>query len=96
MPEKIVKLMSMSRDEFIHSFKKFAPDYKGSLAASSFELTIGKGSVIIEIEVLPNRTITSLLTLPQANVTLTMNNLTEDEQRHFLARFDISFQRGGG
>jgi len=86
----------MSRSEFIHSFKKFAPEYHGSMDASSFELAAGKGSVIIDIEVLPERAITSLFILPQANLTLTMNGLSEDEQRHFLERFDISFQRGGG
>jgi len=88
--------MSMSRNEFIHSFKKFAPDYSGSMNASSFELATGKGSVTIEIEVLPERAITSLFILPQANITLTMNNLSSCEQRRFLDRFDISFQRGGG
>jgi len=88
--------MSMSRNEFIHSFKKFAPDYRGSMDASSFELPAGKGSVTIDIEVLPERAITSLFILPQSNITLTMNGLSEDEQRHFLERFDISFQRGGG
>jgi len=96
MAEKTVKLMSMSRSEFIHSFKKFAPDYRGSLNASSFELAVGKGSVTIEIDVLPERAITSLFILPQANITLTMNNLSSCEQRRFLDRFDISFQRGGG
>jgi len=96
LTEKIVKLMSMSHNEFIHSFKHFAPDYRGSLTASSFELKHGEGSVTIEIEVLPERAITSLFILPQANITLTMSNLSGCEQRRFLDRFDISFQRGGG
>jgi len=86
----------MSHNEFIHSFKKFAPDYRGSMSASSFELAAGKGSVTIDIEVLPDRAITSLFILPQSNITLTMNGLSENEQRRFLDRFDISFQRGGG
>ena len=86
----------MSRDEFIHSFKKFAPEYRGSMSASRFELNAGKGSVAIEIEVLPDRRITSLLSLPQSRITLSMDNLSKDEQRKFLERFDISFQRGGG
>jgi hypothetical protein len=93
---KIVKLMSMSRNEFNHSFKKFAPDYRGSMNATSFKLEAGKGSVTIEIEVLPDRAITSLFILPQSNVTLTMDGLSKDEEKHFLDRFDISFQRGGG
>ncbi len=96
MATKIVKLMSMSRNEFIHSFKKFVPDYGGPMDASSFELPVDKGSVTIDIEVLPDRAITSLFILPQANVTLTMDGLSEDEEKHFLERFDISFQRGGG
>jgi len=86
----------MSRNEFINSFKKFAPDYRGSMDASNFELNAGKGSVTIDIEVLPDRAITSLFILPQSNITLTMDGLSEDEQQHFLERFDISFQRGGG
>ena len=96
MATKIVKLMSMSRNEFIHSFEKFAPEYRGSMDTSSFELAAGQGTVTIDIEVLPDRAITSLFILPQANITLTMDGLSEDEQRHFLERFDISFQRGGG
>ena len=96
MATKIVKLMSMSRNEFIHSFKKFAPEHSGSMDASSFELASGKGSVTIDIEVLPERAITSLFILPQANITLTMNGLSQEEQKKFLERFDISFQRGGG
>ncbi len=96
MATKITKLMSMSRNEFIHSFKKFAPDYRGSMSATSFRLDAGKGSVTIEIEVLPDRAITSLFILPQANVTLTMDGLSQGQQKKFMERFDISFQRGGG
>ncbi len=96
MTTTIVKLMSMSRNEFNHSFKKFAPDYRGSMNATSFKLEAGKGSVTIEIEVLPDRTITSLFILPQSNVTLIMDGLSKDEEKKFLERFDISFQRGGG
>ncbi len=96
MTDKTVKLMSMSYNEFIHSFKKFAPDYRGSLSATRFEIESGKGSVTIEIDVLPARKITTLLSLPQSNITLTMNGLSPDERQYFLERFDISFQRGGG
>lgn len=96
MAAKIVKLMSISRNEFLHSFKQFVPDYGGSMSGSRFELAIGKGSVTIEIEILPNRAITTLMSLPQTNVTLTMNNLDPGEQKHFLERFDLSFRRGGG
>jgi hypothetical protein len=88
--------MSMSHNEFIHSFKKFAPDYRGSMNATSFKLEAGKGTVTIEIEVLPDRAITSLFILPQSNITLNMEALSKDEEKKFLARFDISFQRGGG
>jgi len=66
------------------------------MSASSFELPAGKGSVTIDMEILPDRKITGLLSLPQANITLTMNGLSKDEQKQFLQRFDISFQRGGG
>jgi len=86
----------MSRNEFNHSFKKFVPDYRGSMSASSFKLDVGKGSVTIEIEVLPDRAITSLFILPQSNITLTMDGLSKNEEKKFLERFDISFQRGGG
>jgi len=86
----------MSRNEFNNSFKKFAPDYRGSMSASSFRLNAGTGTVTVEIEVLPNRVITSLFILPQSNITLTMDGLSGDEQKKFLERFDISFQRGGG
>ncbi len=94
--DKTTKLMSMSRNEFIHSFKKFAPDYRGPLAASRFDLKHKSGSVTIEIEELPKRTLGGLLALPQSSITLTMTGLSKDERQKFLERFDISFQRGGG
>lgn len=92
----ISKLMSISRTEFIRSFEKFAPDYNGDLSVDKFDLSYEKGTVLIEIQVLPKRTLGGLLALPQSNITITLKNLTEAEQKSFLARFDQSFQRGGG
>lgn len=92
----VSKLMSISYNEFIHSFKNFAPDYLGPLSAKHFKLQFGAGSVTIEFEQLPKRTLGGLLALPQSNITLTMDSLTDEERQNFLARFDLSFQRGGG
>jgi hypothetical protein len=94
------KLMSISRGEFEASAR--ALDRTVALDASSggviarYARGTG-GAAIVRYTPLPPRTIGGgLLTLPQADVTLTFEGLSEAEQRAFQLSFETSFQRGGG
>ena len=96
------KLMSISRAEFEASAR--ALDRSVVLDVSTDGIvaryargTGGGGAAIARYTPLPPRTIGGgLLTLPQANVTLAFEGLSEAEQRAFQISFETSFQRGGG
>lgn len=57
---------------------------------------LGDGSVSIAYRDEPPATLGGLLSLPRATVTLTFNDVAEAARKDFLARFDRTFQRGGG
>ena len=94
------KLMSISRAEFEASAR--AMDAGAILEAAGDAIVAGyglsaNGSARVRYTPLPPRTIGGgLLTLPQAEVTITFENASEAEQQAFQRRFEISFQRGGG
>mgnify|MGYP003137897496 CR=1 FL=1 len=93
---KIIKIMSATRAEFLRSLAHFAPDQQYTDDRSSYSFPLTKGQVMVETKVLPNRAVTGLLGLPQLEVTLTFKDALAGEEEEFMRRFDLAFRRGGG
>jgi hypothetical protein len=94
-PGKIVKLMSISRAEFLASLEhvgqvKAMPDGTWSSALE------GGGTADIHFEAVPGVRLGGLLDLPRARVSLVLNGGSSAARDAFLHRFERAFQRGGG
>ncbi len=94
------KLMSISRGEFEASVR--ALDAGAAMLTDGLDVVArfalaDSGTAIVRYEPLAARTIGGgLLSLPQAHVTISFEQVSEAAERTFIARFEISFQRGGG
>ena len=88
--------MSATPDEFFRSLAHFAPDRRFDHTQTSFSFPLQEGEAVISFKTLPERRVTSLLFLPQLEVTLRFTNVDETAQTQFLEGFDLAFRRGGG
>ena len=91
----VVKLMSLSAEEFRRSLAVLAAEATRG-ADGRYEILVADGSVSVGFEELPAAILGGSLALPRARVTLTFDGLTGEAEAAFLARFDRTFQRGGG
>jgi hypothetical protein len=94
------KLMSISRAEFAASARGLDPAVglsdEGETCLARFALADG-GFASVRCEPRAPRVIGGgLLSLPQADVTLTFEGTHPAAEEAFLKRFEICFQRGGG
>lgn len=62
---------------------------------SAVRVTIGAGSLVLQWEVQPPRTI-ALMRLPVLRMHFRFQGLSADERYAFMRRFDLYTQRGGG
>lgn len=85
--------MTLSRDEFITTLAILTGN-PGNAAGAT--IPIGSGSVAITYREEKPARLGGLLSLPRATVTLAFENVPDEARRDFLARFDRTFQRGGG
>ena len=92
----ITKIMSATPAEFFRSLAHLVPGENFDRNATRFELTRDTGEATISFKILPDRKVTSLLSLPQMEVTLEFDGLSEDAQSAFVHDFDLAFRRGGG
>ena len=92
---RIEKLMSLTLSEFQLTL---APLTGAPLAThlNEVEIPLGPGHVAIHYEARPSARLGGLLVMPRALVSLTFLGVPEPEQRAFLKRFELTFQRGGG
>jgi hypothetical protein len=92
---RVEKLMSVSRAEFVESWRAFdasPPPGPGEPVC----LPVGTGRVTIAYEPRPGVRLGGLLELPRALVTLTFEAADPPAAAALVARFDRAFQRGGG
>lgn len=85
--------MSLSRAEFKATLAILLG--RDTEATGAIE-PLDQGRVTIAYREEAPATLGGLLSLPRATVTLTFENVAEAARKDFLARFDRTFQRGGG
>ncbi|MGD9783869.1 MAG: hypothetical protein AB7E80_14990 [Hyphomicrobiaceae bacterium] len=98
-PVRIVKTMSLSRTEFEKSIAVLGAAASPARAGDRVELAIGgesAGRATIDFAPLAPRRLGGLLLLPQARVTIEIEDAGEADVAEFLQRFELAFQRGGG
>ena len=54
------------------------------------------GEAFISFTILPDRQVTGLLSLPQMEVLLEFDGMSDEAQSKFIDEFDLAFRRGGG
>ena len=91
----IIKVMSISRAEFVRSLAVLDPAAVWDANAAARVHADGIAAHI-QFEALAQRTLGRLLAMPQARVTITIETACARRRAAFLTRFDIAFQRGGG
>lgn len=96
LPGRVEKIMSLSLREFHRSLKTLSPDAPLEMGERHVIIPADGGVVRIGYEPLERAILGGLLALPRAKITLEFGTLSDTERRAFLARFDKSFQRGGG
>lgn len=87
--------MSVSRAEFVESWRAFDPSPPPAEGAD-VQLVVGRGLVTIGFEPRAGVRLGGLLELPRAAVSFTFSDVEPPEQAQLIARFDRAFQRGGG
>ena len=92
---RVTQVMSLSREEFVLSMAAFLVS-EAVLPRDTLRVPVGGGCVDIGYRELPGVLLGGLLALPRAEVTLDFSDVGEADQRAFLRRFEIAFQRGGG
>jgi hypothetical protein len=91
----VEKIMSLSTAEYARTLGQLLGPLPGE-GAACVAVAIGSGEVRIAYEPLDAVRLGGLLELPRARVTLSFTGATASEREHFLQRFDVAFQRGGG
>lgn len=99
MTGPIVKLMSVSRAEFLASLEhvggvRETPDGQWLCPLDASGLAAGQAVIAFAPE--QSVRLGGLLELPRARVTIEVTGGSAQAQQQFLRRFDIAFQRGGG
>lgn len=92
----IKKIMTASPDEFFRSLAHLAPNLLIDKSLQVFRLPVENGAVTISFQQLPVRRVTGLLSLPQLEVTIEVDDLSPSAQQTFMNDFDLAFRRGGG
>ena len=92
---RITQVMSLSRNEFAMSMAAFLGS-EVALERDTHRVPVASGYVDIGYRELAGVRLGGLLALPRAEVSLEFAGVGEADQRVFLRRFDIAFQRGGG
>jgi hypothetical protein len=94
-PDKIEKLMSISRAEFLASLEHVGGAREVSVGYWTSPLE-GGGTADIHFEPVAGVRLGGLLELPRARVSIVLNGGSASARSAFMHRFDLAFQRGGG
>jgi len=96
----VEKEMGYGLKEFLNQFNLFAKEINYTLSGNTINIdsknsSNANSSVTINLLKKTDRTIGSLI-IPRLWVQFIFTDYIELEKDHFLKKFDISFQRGGG
>lgn len=96
--ETVEKLMSFTRAEFEIGIERLTGTPPRLNADHAYDLSGAAGGrlVICSFEPRADALLGGLVRLPRVLVTLRLNGLPIEERAEFVARFDRTFQRGGG
>jgi len=90
------KIMTISAAEFARTLRRFARPWRmRELADGQWKIHWPQGTVVITLKALPPLR-AGALTLPRHAVSFAFFAMPSTARREFLARFDMSFHRGGG
>ena len=88
--------MSATKGEFFRSLEHFAPGHDFDESQTSFSFPAGEGQAEVSYQQLPDRKMTALLSLPQMEVSIAFDGVSDLPQEEFMEAFDLAFRRGGG
>lgn len=95
MPAIVEKIMSIKLSEFEAGLGRLDASAPATMDGGRYRIPNTDG-VVITFEKLETAVLGGLMRLPRARVTIDVSALGEDARDQFVARFDQTFQRGGG
>ncbi len=97
--ETVEKIMSITRAEFEAGLNRLAETPPRTNARGDYvllEVGTGQQTVSCSFEPLPDAVLGGLVKLPRVRVKLQLAALSGKARAEFVARFERTFQRGGG
>ena len=91
----VTREMGMTHRDFFRTFPSVAGDRPVQIEGSVVRLETGQGEIVIRLGPEQVRKI-ALLTLPLVHLQFDFHGHDQDQAAVFMARFDLSFRRGGG
>lgn len=97
IPERFERDMGYNLKEFFRVLPAAIGDYQFSKNNAHVEITHPDNQHQLKLVVseLPDRLL-GAFRIPRVDVQFSFSNMTADERRQFMQRFDSRFQRGGG
>lgn len=92
----VKKIMSAKPTEFFRSLDHLVPNENFDKNSTRFKIPQETGEAFISFTILPDRQVTGLLSLPQMEVLLEFDGMSDEAQSKFIDEFDLAFRRGGG
>ena len=94
-PERFERDMGTTETEWLTALPRALGDHAFVLAAGQARVQIGEGHLQLQWHALPPRVI-ALLRLQRLAVIFAFEGVDEAARQHFMKRFDLTMQRGGG
>ena len=90
------KEMGLTHADFFRMLAQLPGGWLQETRANGASLKFADGRVEITLGPEQQRHLTTLVQIPATEVVFRYKNLTETEKENFQARFDLTYQRGGG
>ena len=87
--------MGSTEAEWLAALPRACGEHNFTLSSGQAQVRIGQGQLHLHWHTLPPRVI-ALLRMPRLAVRFDFEGVEEDERQHFMKRFDLTMQRGGG
>ena len=94
--DRVVKDMALTPADFVRLLPRALDGWDYEAGPAGATIGTAEHGVTITLTEMPRRVITSLLSIELSKVEIAFHGLVPAEQKSFLARFDRTFQRGGG
>ncbi len=94
-PERFARDMATTETEWLTALPRAVGDHAWVLGAGQAHVQIADGQLQLQWQPLPPRVI-ALLRMPRLQVQFAFEGVQTDARQHFMKRFDLTMQRGGG